>query len=214
VNTALGIPPASFFLSLPGKMLTHKATFLLLALCFALGVKAQVKDTVRNSPRILNSPKDTVQIKKVVLHSARKATLFSALVPGLGQAYNEKYWKIPVIYAAGAATTYMVIYNNNNFQQYRHALKYRYDNDSTTNDIFPEYSDDNLLVQMDKYQRKRDLFALVTLGIYVMNIVDACVDGNLYYFDVSDDLGFNVQPVIMNTAFHTQTAGLGLSIKF
>ena len=106
-------------------------------------------------------------------------------------------------------------YNNIKFKTYRSALRLRYDSDNTNDEIeLPEYSDNDLLVQMDSYHKKRDLFALIGVGIYVLNIVDATVDANLFYFNVSDDLTLHIIPTIMNTAYNNAQTGLCIALKF
>ena len=130
------------------------------------------------------------------VHSVRKATILSTILPGAGQVYNRKYWKVPLVYAALGATVYYINYNNKNYKQYNDALIKRYDNDST-NELFTEISNDNLRILSDGYRRNRDLsFAAATI-VYVLNIIDAHVDAHLYTFNVSDDLTLKVEPTFV-----------------
>lgn len=120
--------------------------------------------------------------------------LESAIVPGLGQAVNGQYWKIPIIYAGGATIGYLISYNNRKYQAYRKAYKYRTDKDSTTKDEFPLYSDLGILELREAYHTDRDLMVIVGAIAYAANILDAYVYAHLRDFDVSEDLGMQVQP--------------------
>jgi len=193
--------------------------FILVTVCLLSSLCTAQQTEIQNDSLITKPfgtvKGDSLKPNSQVIHSPKKATLYSAILPGLGQGYNKKYWKIPVIYALGGTTAYLMAYNNIKFKTYRSALRLRYDNDNTNDDIeLPDYSDNDLLVQMDSYHKKRDLFALIGVGIYVLNIVDATVDANLFYFNVSDDLTLHISPIIMNTAFNNPQTGLSVLLKF
>lgn len=119
---------------------------------------------------------------------ANKAALMSAVVPGLGQIYNKKYWKLPILYGASGALIYFIKTNNDEFNKFRQALIYRYDSDSLTSDIYPLYTDEDLTVRKNYYRRNRDLSYILAVVLYSLNIVDAYVDSQLMNFDVSDNL--------------------------
>ena len=140
----------------------------------------------------------------------------SAILPGLGQAYNKKYWKMPLIYAGFAGLIYSLNYNQKKFTNYRDAYKYRIDNDPSTVDNYVGiYRDNDLFTLQKAYNRYRDLSVIGTALLYILNIVDASVDAHMFTFDVGDDLSFHVQPTLINTAhinqYHT---GISLNIKF
>lgn len=143
------------------------------------------------------------------IHSPKKATLYSAILPGLGQAYNKKWWKIPIIYAGFGTIGYFIGWNNDNYQFNREAYQHLTDDDENTN-LFMEieavkYYDlndptsrnnfaDGLLRQQDYYRRNRDLLFITMLGFYGLQIIDASVDAHLFNFDISDDLTLDWQP--------------------
>ena len=130
------------------------------------------------------------------VHSVRKATILSTLLPGAGQVYNRKYWKVPLVYAGLGATFYYINHNNNNYKKYNEALLRRYDSDST-NEQFTNISSDNLRILSDGYRKNRDLsFAAATI-VYVLNIIDAHVDAHLYTFNVDDDLSLKIEPIVI-----------------
>lgn len=144
--------------------------------------------------------------------SPSKAAFYSAILPGLGQAYNKKYWKIPIVYAALGTGIYFYIDNNNKYNQYRRAYKQRLAG------IKDEFSlvvtDANALIDAQEfYQRNRDLSLLLTVIAYVLNIVDANVDAHLLQFNVSDDL--SLRPHIdQNEIDFNRNLGLTLNFKF
>ena len=130
------------------------------------------------------------------IHSVRKATILSAILPGAGQVYNRKYWKVPLVYAGLGATAYYINHNNSNYKKYNEALLRRYDTDST-NELYTEISSDNLRILSDGYRRNRDLsFAAATI-VYVLNIIDAHVDAHLFTFNVDDNLTLKIEPSIL-----------------
>lgn len=163
---------------------------------------------------------DTVKVlKKIKLpeeeHSPRKATMYSALLPGLGQAYNKKYWKIPLVYGGFYAIGYFIGWNNKNYQLYKSAYQDWTDDDLETTrylDIevvrLRNYDPDNstdyanlkdaLNNQQEYFRRNRDLLIISILGFYGLNVIDAGVDAHLFNFDISDDLSFNWQPSVVN----------------
>ncbi|MBL0104263.1 MAG: hypothetical protein IPP51_11220 [Bacteroidetes bacterium] len=145
---------------------------------------------------------------------ANRAALYSAILPGLGQAYNKKYWKLPILYA-GFGTLYYFIHSNNvEYQKYKTALLYRYDSDSLTIDPYEKYTTEDIKIRRDYYRRNRDLSYILTGILYTLNILDAYVDSQLMDFDVSDDLSLHTAPAIFPMADGTTTAGLHLTLTF
>ena len=150
-----------------------------------------------------------VKDKKAVYSNARKATIMSAILPGLGQIYNKKYWKAPVIYAGMGALGYMFVTNNNQYNYYRQHLIAEYDEDPNTLNT-SGYSGTQLQTQKVYYRRYRD-FAAIGIGVlYVLNIIDANVDAHLKTFDVSDDLSVHLGPW---QGWCNGTSATGISVK-
>ena len=167
------------------------------------------KETLREQVLSERSEKEKV-------HSPRKATILSAVVPGLGQVYNRKYWKAGLLYAGLATSIYFIIDNNDKYKTYKNAYTSRVDGDSTTTDAFVGiYTDNNLLTLQNFYRRNRDLSWIITVGLYIINIVDANIDAHLFEFDVSDELTLNVQPRAMNIpGTGKNSLGLQLYLRF
>ena len=155
--------------------------------------------------------KDTVKLKEIDPLRPTKAAFYSAIAPGLGQAYNKKYWKIPIVYGAIGTSLYFYIDNNKKYHNYRDAYKRRL---AGFNDDEYQYLDDNRLIQAQRfYQRNRDLSLLISVGFYILNIVDANVDAHLIQFNVNDKLSF--QPDIYpNEINYKPNLGLTFNYKF
>ncbi len=147
---------------------------------------------------------------KLKLHSPKKAAIMSALLPGLGQAYNKKYWKIPIIYGGLALSGYYLRDNIQNINLYKDAFIAEIDGDpNTVNNT--GFNTEGLNKLIDKYTQWRDL-SYIALGIiYILNIVDASVDAHLMYFDVSDDISMRITPAWSPLTYGSP--GLTLTVK-
>jgi hypothetical protein len=179
-------------------LLNRPAIWLLLILFFATGFSAFSQ----------KSNVDSVKTKKpVVVHSPRRATIYSAVLPGLGQIYNRKYWKLPIVYGGFATLGYFINFNNNEYTKYRKAYSDIIDSDPNTKSYeklaaYPNYVKlnrlsqlpENLRIDKDGTRRNRDLVVIGTAAFYALNIIDASVDANFFNFDISDDLTINWVP--------------------
>lgn len=148
---------------------------------------------------------DTVIVKKpAVVHSPRKATIYSAALPGLGQIYNRKYWKLPLVYGGFATLGYFINFNNGEYIKYRQAYSDIIDNDPNTSSylkLITNYDSnrrtqyiDRLRSYKDYWRRNRDLLVISTAMFYALNIIDASVDAHFFNFDISDDLTMKWAP--------------------
>ena len=196
-------------------------TFLLF---FTSSITAQVKDSaiviktdsvLTKTGKVKSDSTGEVKINHKY-HSPRKAAIMSAILPGAGQVYNKKYWKLPIIYAGAAGLVYSFQFNQSHYLKYRNAYKYRIDGDASTIDNYVGiYSDDNLNTLQKYYHRYRDLTVIGFAALYALNVIDASVDAHLFTFDVSDDLSLNVQPTLINIAGSNRyTTGFGISMHF
>lgn len=183
---------------------------ILIFLVFTTNISSQNDSIVLGNDTATQTKKQ----KKAIYSSARKASIMSAVIPGLGQAYNKKYWKIPIIYAGLAGFGYMFLSNNKQFNDYRANVIAYNDNDSTTVPPFPAYSSDQSQTLKLQYRKNRDFAVIGFSLIYLINIIDANVDAHLKTFDVSDDLSIHLDP--WQSTFKTSSGyktATGLSIK-
>ena len=158
---------------------------------------------------------DSVTSKKIDPLRPAKAAFYSAVLPGLGQAYNKKYWKIPIVYAALGTGVYFYLDNKKEYDRYRNAYKRRlagftddeFYGDTTT----PQISNDGLIRAQKTLRRNKEISLLVTLGIYALNIIDANVDAHLLQYNIDDNLA--LKPHFDFNEFDAST-NLGISLGF
>lgn len=179
--------------------------FCFLCFCFSVSVYAQ---------ELTNT--DTLHNPKTVYKSPKTASILSAVLPGAGQVYNQKYWKVPVVYAALGTAVYFIDFNTKKYRTFRNEYVARLDADETTVPN-PEHADLED-AQIDKakvyYKRMLDI-SYASLGIvYILNIVDASVDAHLFTFDVSEDLSLNWQPIKTIGLNNQQYTGVKFSLTF
>ena len=181
-------------------MLNKPLTFLLVCFLFSIFGFAQVQkdSTVNTTIDELKLDKAIITKREIDPLRPSKAAFYSAILPGLGQAYNKKYWKIPIV--VGAIATGIVVhdFNNKQYKRYRDAFKRRlagftddefYGIDANGNPAnIPIISDDALIRAQRQFRRNRDIATLITIGIYVLNIIDANVDAHLLQFNVDENL--------------------------
>jgi hypothetical protein len=145
-------------------------------------VSGQATDSTANAP--------------VKTHSIRRAALYSAVVPGLGQVYNRKAWKVPIIYAGFGVLGYFVLSNNSEYQVYKEAYVYTANGETypIDNPYVGKYDESQLQRGMDFYRRNRDLTIIISSLWYVLNVLEAYVDAHFFDYDVSEDLTLRVSP--------------------
>lgn len=174
-------------------------------------IMAQEQDSLAApSPRLIiddSTAIDTTFHK----HSPRTALMLSLICPGLGQAYNKKYWKIPFIYGAGGAFLYYVSYNQMKYKKFRDAV-YEFGVDGEA--IIDGGRYNNLDGGRDFYRRNRDLSAAGLAAIYLINVIDAMVDANFSRYDVSDDLSMRIEPSVIDNPGALASVGFSFKIVF
>ncbi|MDR0546418.1 MAG: DUF5683 domain-containing protein [Dysgonamonadaceae bacterium] len=173
-------------------------------------------------------PKDTTE---AFVPNPNKAVLYSALFPGLGQIYNRKYWKLPIVYGGFLGCAYAITWNGTTYTGYKNAY-----HDISTNsgdswkNYLPYYAKDNPDAWLESYRsnftsqlknardfhrRNLELSVIVTVGLYALCMIDAYVDAQLFSFDISDDLSMKVDPVIFEpTPFQSRSFGFQCSLTF
>ena len=140
-----------------------------------------------------------------------QAAFYSAVVPGLGQAYNKKYWKIPIIYAGIGTGIYFYTRNTKDYNRFRDAYKRRLL--GFEDDEFQGISSDRLIDAQKTASRNRDVSIIVSIAFYVLNIIDANVDAHLAQYNIDDDL--SLRPHFKYNEFdNSSDVGLTLNFKF
>ena len=169
------------------------------------------------------------QLKKQFVPNPQRALWLSLVIPGGGQIYNRKYWKLPLFYGGFLGCTYAFLWNQQMYMDYSQAYLDIMDDDPLTNsfrNLFPPtYDIDSRLEQFktvfknrkDRYRRYRDLSAFCFIGVYLLSVVDAYVDAQLSVFDISPDLSLQVVPATIDTfngLQRNQSMGIGATLTF
>lgn len=225
--------------------------WLFFFLTVSLSVKAQnevlfaeedsiVVEEMRLDVSLLDENVDTMRIeqlrdtmKNAILMpffrpSPTTAVWRAAIFPGLGQIYNRKYWKLPIVYGGFMALTYAVSWNGKYYREYSVAYRDLMDNNPETNSYLnflrpgvsestysKEWLQKTFKRKNDYYRRNRDLSIIGMLGVYLVSILDAYVDAQLYDFDISPDLSFHIEPtVIPRTHISNDMVGVRCSFNF
>lgn len=156
-------------------------------------------DSSRTVTAVIDSTADSTQIKKIKVYSPGKAAFRSAVLPGWGQIYNKKYWKLPIVYGALGVTGYIFVDNIKTYREYRNAYTIRYraalpapHTDSTGYDdlkeIYKKISPESIRTARDRFRQYIDYSVLFFVLFWGLNVVDAAVDAHLKGFDISPDL--------------------------
>lgn len=212
------------------------SALVFLGLLFCTFASAQVKDSViakrdtvpvvapDSTLRINNAAGDTttryIKVDTVKhRHSPRKAAIYSAVLPGLGQIYNKKYWKLPLVYAAVGIPIYTFVDNQKWYKRARDAAKMLSNNDTANYkgrvdpQLYIYFTTPNALSSLlqfrNQVRRNMDYSILFTLLLWGLNVVDATVDAHLKDFDISDNLSMKIRPTLLS-----QGSLAGLSMVF
>jgi len=169
---------------------------------------------IEDTPIVAN---ETLVRKEIDPLRPSKAAFYSAILPGLGQAYNKKYWKIPIVWGAIGTGIYFYVRNDDQYNRYRDAYKRRLagfkDDEFYGDGATPRVSNDGLVRGQKLFNRNREVALLVTIGLYALNIIDANVDAHLLQFNVDENL--SLRPHYQYNQFeNTSDLGLTLNLKF
>ena len=177
---------------------------------------AQESDTLfLNQDSVLITEDSLIETDDYNPLAPAKAAFYSAVLPGLGQVYNKKYWKIPIVYTGIGISIYFYMQNNKDYNKFRDAYKRRLagftDDEYWGNGTTPIISSDRLVDAQKTAKRNKDTSIAAAVAFYLLNIIDANVDAHLSQFNVNDDLSFepvfNINPI-------DAKANYSLSLKY
>ena len=188
------------------KSLIRQIARYLLALLFLVllimpsNMVAQEKQVKEKTKKEKQKQEKKKEKAKVTWPSPHRATLWG-FIPGAGQIYNKKYWKLPIVYAGFAVTGYFAFSNRKEYLRYKDAYlcaeKQDNEEDFVCNDpLAQRYSKNDLLTITDYYRRNMELSFIIMGAWYILQVLDATVDAHLYYWNVDDNLTLKVEPVI------------------
>lgn len=191
--------------------------FCIVALISLAGSSANAQNLLARDSLILRQTPDSIILRSVGMssmkHNPHTATMYACILPGLGQIYNHKYWKLPILYGGVAALCYAIHFNGENYDLYRRAyrdfitkdpnnkayIKVIKERTNLTVDQcegqYASWFQNVLRNKKDYFRRYRDLSYFGMMGLYALQIVDACVDAHFHDFDVSEDLSIHWAPV-------------------
>ncbi len=196
-----------------------KKISVVLFLIFSLEILAQIspKDSVsavkpKSEIEVLTDIETANFSAKIIKFNPTKAGLYSAVLPGLGQYYNKKYWKIPLVWGAIGTGVGITLWNQNQYTRYRNAFVAQLNGQMHEFSEIPGISAEALGRVQDRAKRQRDYAIAITALIYVLNIVDAVVDAHLY--EGRNDTDLAVKPAILFDEFANQNTKTGLSFTY
>lgn len=189
--------------------------------------------TSSTTPQVSPTPTDSINgalDKKVFIPNPTKATWLALVIPGGGQIYNRKFWKLPIIYGGFAGCAYALTWNNKMYKDYMQAYKDAALGNWEANSIHdllpPGYLDrtpktqitETLRKRKDTYRRYRDLSIFAFIGVYLISVIDAYVDAELSNFDITPDLSMRVEPAVINSQYSigssNKSVGVQCSFRF
>jgi hypothetical protein len=202
-------------------------TFLLFSLIIShstLLAQTDSTNTIQGSEPPPKEDKEEKARKRKLNKGPRKAMFLSAVAPGLGQLYNKKYWKAPIVWAGLGVITYFYIDNVTLYRSYNNRYKEEYyiaqNSPGTpfTVRTMPDgqrvYNINQLNQGANTYRRYRDISILFGVAVYVLNIIDANVDAHLKEFDIGDELSLRVSPLLYANLNRQFTTGITLNFRF
>ncbi len=186
---------------------------ILLLSSFSYFYSQEIKplDSIKTEKEVVEDI-EKANMKNTPKYNPTKAGLYSAVLPGLGQYYNKKYWKIPIVWGAVGTGVGIIVYNDKQYKRYRTAYI------AELNGQPHEFSDiagvDKTVLgnTQDRAKRQRDYAIAVTGLVYILNIVDAVVDAHLY--DQKHDPDLAIKPTVVNDNFGLGYAKAGLSLTY
>lgn len=166
--------------------------------------------------------------KKRWIPDSRKSVWLALAIPGAGQIYNRKYWKLPLIYGGFVGCAYALTWNGKMYKDYSQAYQDIMSNNPNNNSYLDflgpnvdinsnlSYYQDRFKRGKDLYRRQRDLSIFAFIGVYLLSVIDAYVDAELSDFDISNDLGMTFEPIVISDPFRHRPQGVGVqcTIKF
>ena len=199
------------------RLLTIVLLLVLTLTCQAQELEKDVNDTLRtdevsimvDSTKLAKVPRDWSTWRP----NPQRALWLALVLPGAGQIYNRKFWKLPIIYGGFIGCIYALMWNNQMYKDYSQAYLDIMDNDPGT-DSYNKFKS-----RKDKYRRWRDMSFFVMIGVYALSVIDAYVDAELSEFDISKDLSLRIAPAVISnhagaSPLSSQSVGLSCSLNF
>ncbi|MEQ8546972.1 MAG: DUF5683 domain-containing protein [Cyclobacteriaceae bacterium] len=194
--------------------LFNRSTVFLI-LFFSLNfLSAQVKLIDASDSTFIENLGSIEEFQSVSNLDPNKAAVLSAILPGLGQAYNGQFWKIPIVYGGAIIIGHYINYNHQFYHEFRNAVDAARDNSDQTINFYGEsFSTETAVRNRDQFRRDRDFLIIVGGVFYLLNIVDSHVSAHLKEFDINDNLSMNIKPTIQSSPVFSQSFGFTLALN-
>ncbi len=163
---------------------------------------------------VVKSLEDVELFEEISTKDPNRAAMLSAVFPGLGQVYNEQYWKLPIVYGVGFTLGYYIKYNHDYYQSLQNALRALEDNDPNTINPYTNLNASTLTTRTERFRRDRDFLIIVSTLAYLLNIVDAHISAHLEEFAINKELSLVLQPSTSTLPNGYNAMGLSLALKF
>ncbi len=194
---------------------TYRAPVLIFfTLILHVSSNAQSNEVIDSDSIFLAASKKEASFQSISTLDPNRAALLSAVLPGLGQAYNGQYWKIPLVYGGIMILGHYIDYNHRIYSEFQNALLADVDDDPNTVNPYEAFGRTALIRNRDSFRRNRDYLMIISVGYYLIQIVEAHVSAHLHEFDVNDNLSMLITPAIQPTALFSQSVGLRISLNF
>jgi hypothetical protein len=189
---------------------------LIVSLLLVAGRQAYAQDSLRitRDTIVIEENKDTVLIQSYAKrYNPRKALLYAAILPGLGQVYNKKYWKLPLVYGGFYLIGNGINYYNDIYKTYKVHLFSNLENNVDRNQA-TGLSTTQLRRIVDKARRERDFMVILMGGMYILQMIDAHVDAHLKEFDLNPNLRVSVEPTMRQDQLLGRQTGVSVVFRF
>jgi hypothetical protein len=199
----------------PAHRIVHsfKIAMLIFSAGFFFSIRSSAQDVIIEKDSVVIHKEDTLRMKSYASRfDPRKSLLYAAVVPGLGQVYNKKYWKLPLVYGGFYLIGRQINIFNTIYVKYRAELFYALND---PNGKSPSgRSIDNLRRIVDRSRHDRDFWIILMGGMYLLQVVDAHVDSHLKEFDLNPNLRVSIEPMVEQNAMLGRQTGMSVVIKF
>ncbi len=200
--------------------MTGKLLSLIIGLCLVAQIQAysQNPDSVptkkQAKPKVASNGVVKDSARLAIEAMPRIAARRSAMLPGLGQIYNKRWWKVPLVYGGFVGIGLVYEFNQRQYKIFLKEAQFRQEDPTKANPAWKAYTDDGIIRVKDDYRRTRDLSLLAGVGFYAVQIIDAYIDAKFFRFDVSDDLSLKVDPFIQSGQIYNASAPtIGFKVK-
>ena len=185
-------------------------------LCHSVHAQELTPSIMRMDTTLSKKQNKVIKIKEDFIPIPKKALLYSSVLPGAGQIYNRKYWKLPLVFSAYGGLIYAFDFNGSQHKKFKQAYEYRVDGDDSTDAdelINSAVTDDAIKRARDSARKNLELTYMAAVVVHALNGIEAFVDAHLRNFDVSEDLSLSIRPTFESSTIGVQS-GVGLFVTF